>query len=48
MSVDWRDSYVHGTHVIWPSDDVRSVVNPLRKRFDPVSATACDAHVTLT
>jgi 2'-5' RNA ligase len=45
---DWRDSYVHGTLVIWPPDDVRAVVNPLREHYDPASAAICEAHVTLT
>jgi 2'-5' RNA ligase len=45
---DWRDAYVHGTLVIWPPDDVRAVVNPLRERYDTASARICEAHITLT
>ncbi|MEX1158622.1 MAG: 2'-5' RNA ligase family protein, partial [Thermomicrobiales bacterium] len=27
---------------------MRAVVNPLREQYDPASAAACEAHITLT
>lgn len=48
MAADWRDKYRHGMLVIWPPDDVRSAINALRERYDPVSAAACEAHITLS
>lgn len=41
-------AYQHGTLVIWPPDNVRRVVNSLRRHYDPASASLCAAHITLT
>ena len=45
---EWQKSYAHGVVLIWPPDDVRSRINPLRATYDPVSQSYCDAHVSLT
>jgi 2'-5' RNA ligase len=45
---EWQKSYVHGVVLIWPPDDVRARINPLRAAYDPVSQSCCEAHVSLT
>jgi 2'-5' RNA ligase len=45
---EWQKAYVHGVILIWPPDDVRTRVNPLRTTYDPVSQSACEAHISLT
>jgi len=44
----WKEDYKFGTIVIWPPDNVRSHVNPLRERHDPRSHAICEAHVSVT
>jgi len=44
----WKEDYKFGTIVIWPSDEVRKHVNPLRERYDPRSHAICETHVTVT
>ncbi|MEZ4570497.1 MAG: 2'-5' RNA ligase family protein [Thermomicrobiales bacterium] len=48
VSLEFRRTYQHGTLVIWPPDDLRSIVGELRRRFDPASQAICDAHITMT
>ena len=45
---EWQKSYAHGVILIWPPDDVRSRINPLRATYDPVSQSCCEAHISLT
>ena len=45
---DWQKVYRHGTVVIWPPDDVRNIVNAQRESNDPLSASICEAHISLT
>ncbi len=47
-SDEFKQTYCHGTFVIWPPDDVRAAVGALRQRYDPASQAICDAHITLT
>jgi 2'-5' RNA ligase len=45
---EWQKAYVHGVVLIWPSNDVRAQINPIRARYDPVSQSYCEAHISLT
>jgi 2'-5' RNA ligase len=45
---DWQKPYQFGTLVIWPPDEVREVVNSQRERYDPVSQSYCEAHISVT
>ena len=45
---EWQKVYQHGMMVIWPPDEIRKDVNAQRKAYDPVSASFCGAHITLT
>ncbi len=45
---EWQKVYQHGIMVIWPPDEIRKIVNAQRKAYDPVSASFCGAHITLT
>jgi len=45
---DWQKPYQYGTLVIWPPDEVREVVNSQRERYDPVSQSYCEAHISVT
>ncbi len=45
---DWQLPYKHGHFVIIPDDNVRALVDSLRKELDPRSASICTAHITLT
>ena len=44
----WQKVYQHGTLVVWPPDDIRTIVNIQRKAYDPISAAVCETHITLT
>ncbi len=39
---------MNGTLAVWPPVKVRRVVNQLRKQYDPISHSVCEAHITLT
>ena len=45
---DWQKPYQFGTIVIWPPDEIREIVNSQRERFDPVSNSYCEAHISVT
>ena len=45
---EWQKVYSYGTFVIWPIDPIREAVNRLRHKYDPVSQSFCEAHITLT
>jgi 2'-5' RNA ligase len=45
---DWQRPYQYGTLVIWPPSDVRENVNSQREKYDPVSQSYCEAHITVT
>ncbi len=45
---EWQKVYQHGTIVILPPDEIRNVVNGQRETYDPVTASFCEAHITLT
>jgi len=44
----WKEDYRFGSIVVWPPDEVRRQINPLRERYDPRSHSICEAHVTVT
>jgi hypothetical protein len=41
-------AYRFGVILILPSEPIFSQVNELRARYDPISQTCCDAHISLT
>lgn len=45
---EWQKAYRSGMLVIWPPDEVRTIVNQLRQRYDPASQAICEAHITVT
>ncbi len=45
---EWQKVYQHGIMVIWPPDEIRKIINAKREAYDPVSASFCGAHITLT
>ncbi len=45
---DWQKPYQHGMMVIWPPAAVRKTVNQQRESLDPLSASYCEAHISLT
>ncbi len=45
---DWRRDYVHGALVIEPPPELAAVLDPIRMRFDPLSAERIGAHITVT
>ncbi len=45
---EWQKVCQHGTMVIWPPAEVREIVSHQREKYDPVSASFCGAHITLT
>ena len=44
----WYDAYRFGALYLFPPLPLRSRINDLRARHDPVSQAICDAHVSLT
>lgn len=44
----WRRDYRYGSLVIKPPPALASALDPIRERFDPVSAAHIGAHITLT
>jgi 2'-5' RNA ligase len=44
----WQRDYRYGTMVIKPPPTLASALDPIRERFDPVSAGRIGAHITLT
>ena len=45
---EWQRDHRYGALVIEPPPEVAEVLNPIRERFDPVSADRASAHVTVT
>ena len=45
---DWQKLYRHGTLVIWPPDEIMNIINTQREFNDPLSASICEAHITVT
>jgi 2'-5' RNA ligase len=45
---NWQKPYKHGLFVIWPPKKVSTAVNKLKSRYDPLSCSYIEAHVTLT
>jgi 2'-5' RNA ligase len=45
---EWQRDYAHGVVLIWPPDEIRSRINALRAKYDPVSQSYAEAHVSLT
>jgi hypothetical protein len=41
-------AYKFGVILILPPEPIFSQVNELRARYDPISQTCCDAHISLT
>lgn len=44
----WQKPFQFGTIVIWPPEEIREIVNGQRARYDPVSQSICEAHITIT
>jgi len=45
---DWKKPYQFGTLVIWPPAELRKIVNSQRERYDPVSNSFCETHISVT
>lgn len=45
---DWKLDFKYGMFLIWPEEEVRTMVNELREKYDPESQRVCEAHITLT
>ena len=45
---DWQRDYRYGALVIEPPRELAAVLDPIRARFDPVSAARVGAHITVT
>ena len=45
---DWQRDYRYGALVIEPPGELAAVLDPIRERFDPVSASRVGAHITVT
>jgi 2'-5' RNA ligase len=45
---DWQRDYRYGVLVIEPPQELAAVLDPIRERFDPVSADRVGAHITVT
>ncbi len=45
---EWQREYRFGVLLIFPPDPVRTIVNELRRRYDPRSHSYCTAHISLT
>lgn len=45
---EWQRDYRYGALVIEPPRELAAVLDPIRKQFDPVSATRVGAHITVT
>lgn len=45
---DWKGDYRYGALVIEPPEELTAVLDPIRARFDPVSASRVGAHITVT
>ena len=45
---DWQKLFQFGTIVIWPPDVVREIVNLQRQRYDPVSQSYCETHISVS
>jgi 2'-5' RNA ligase len=45
---DWQRDYRYGALVIEPPTELAAVLDPIRQRFDPVSASRVGAHITVT
>ena len=46
--LDWQRDYRYGALVIEPPLELAAVLDPIRERFDPVSAARVGAHITVT
>jgi hypothetical protein len=44
----WQTFYQFGTLVIWPPDEIGSIVNSQRERIDPISQSYCETHISVT
>jgi 2'-5' RNA ligase len=45
---DWQRDYRYGALVIEPPVELAAVLDPIRERFDPVSAARVGAHISVT
>ena len=44
----WQKPYEFGTIVLWPPEHVRRIVNAQREKYDPVSQSYCETHISVT
>lgn len=44
----WQLEYVHGAFYLFPPRDAAEAIDDLRRRYDPVSAEICGAHISLS
>lgn len=45
---EWQRPYEYGTIVVRPPDEIRRVVNSQRRRYDPLSQSYSETHITIT
>ncbi len=45
---EWQKPYQYGLIVIRPPDEIRDLVNKQREKYDPLSQSYCEAHITIT
>lgn len=45
---DWQRAYRFGVILIYPPEPIRSAINALRAKYDPVSHAWSDAHISLS
>jgi 2'-5' RNA ligase len=45
---DWQRAYRFGAFYIFPPDGVIGPIDALRRRYDPESASICQAHISLS
>ena len=45
---DWWHGYYYGAFYIFPPEDIMKVVDDLRQKYDPKSASFCRAHISLS
>jgi 2'-5' RNA ligase len=44
----WQHEYLHGGFYVFPPSQVAQVVDELRRRYDPISAAICGAHISVS
>lgn len=45
---EWKREYKYGVFLFIPPNPVKTLVNKLRQKYDPISYESCTAHISLT